>query len=71
MKKKIKFEEAMQRLEEIASILADGAAPLDQSLALYSEGAELIAFCDKQLADAKLKIETLFPQDVLGEGDDE
>lgn len=71
MKKKLKFEEAMQRLEEIVAILGDGDTPLDQSLALYAEGAELIALCDRQLTDAKLKIDTLFPRDVVEEDDDE
>ncbi len=65
MKKKRNFEEAMQRLEEIAALLAEGTVSLDQSLKLYSEGAELIRQCDKQLADTKLKIETLFPKEVL------
>ena len=62
-KAQLTFEQAMARLDEIAAILDKGALSLDDSLALFSEGAELIAFCNKSLEGAKLKIETLFPQD--------
>ena len=44
---------------------------LDEALKLYAEGAELIRTSSQQLDEAKLKIETLFPQEVLGEDDDE
>ena len=62
MKKKLKFEEAIRRLEEIISQLSDGTT-LDESLKLYTEGAELIRQCNEQLEAAQLKIETLFPAD--------
>lgn len=42
-----------------------------EALKLYAEGAELIRTSSQQLDEAKLKIETLFPQEVLGEDDDE
>lgn len=61
MKKNLTFEEAMTRLDSIAATLDSGETPLEESLALYGEGAELLAFCEKKLKDAKLKIETLFP----------
>lgn len=41
MKKKLKFEEAIRRLEEITDQLSDGCS-LDEALKLYAEGAELI-----------------------------
>ena len=63
-KKKIQltFEQAMARLDEIADTLDKGVLSLDESLALFSEGAQLIAFCNKSLEGAQLKIEQLFPQ---------
>ena len=63
-KKKVQltFEQAMAHLDEIAIILDKGALPLDDSLALFSESAELIAFCNKSLEGARLSIEQLFPQ---------
>lgn len=70
MKKKLKFEEAIRPLEEITDQLSVGCS-LDEALKLYAEGAELIRTSSQQLDEAKLKIETLFPQEVLGEDDDE
>ena len=64
MKKKLKFEEAIRRLEEITDQLSAGCS-LDEALKLYAEGAELIRTSSQQLD------ETLFPQEVLGEDDDE
>jgi len=61
MKMDISFEQAMARLDEIVSKLDSGENTLEESLKLYGEGAELIAFCEKTLETAKLKIETLFP----------
>jgi len=63
-KKKVQltFEQAMARLDEIAAILDKGVLSLDDSLALFSEGAQLIAFCNKSLEGAQIKIEQLFPQ---------
>ena len=52
-KKKQSFEEALQRLEKIVAELERGDAPLDALLALYSEGAELIRECAKQLDTAE------------------
>ena len=61
-KKEPTFEQAMARLDEIVSALDGGMVSLDDSLALFSEGAELIAFCNKSLEGAKLTLEQLFPE---------
>ncbi|MCL2034097.1 MAG: exodeoxyribonuclease VII small subunit [Oscillospiraceae bacterium] len=61
MKMDISFEQAMARLDEIVGKLDSGENTLEESLKLYGEGAELIAFCEDTLETAKLKIETLFP----------
>lgn len=53
----MKFEEAIKRLEEIAATLEGGELPLDESLALYAEGAKLIERCGKILEDAEKKLE--------------
>lgn len=68
MKKNLTFESAMARLDAIISTLDAGETPLEDSLLLYSEGAELLAFCEKKLGDAKLKIETLFPEEQKHDG---
>ena len=38
MKKNMKFEDAMGRLEEIVALLSDQATPLDQALKLPGAG---------------------------------
>ena len=68
MKKNVNIEEAIRRLEEITSQLSDGTT-LDESLKLYTEGAELIRQCNEQLEAAQLKIETLFPADLVKDDD--
>ncbi len=55
-KKTLTFEQAMSRLEEIASGLEDGSMSLEQSLKAYEEGIALIRNCEKTLADARLRI---------------
>lgn len=53
------FEASMARLEEIVSLLNNGKTSLQESLDLYAEGAKLLSECEKQLSDARVKIETL------------
>ena len=53
------FEAAMRRLEEIANLLEDGEAELAQSLELYKEGAELAAYCTRQLREARQQVNQL------------
>ena len=56
MSAKLKFEEALNRLEEIARILESGSASLDESVKLYEEGTRLIQLCASRLNDAESKI---------------
>lgn len=57
--KKIKFEEAMARLEEIVSLLERGEAPLDELLALFEEGTKLMRKCTQLLDKAEQKVALL------------
>ena len=57
--KKLKFEDAMQRLDVIVRLLEQGDAPLDQSLALFEEGAKLLKLCNGMLDDAEQKVVAL------------
>ena len=50
------YEQATKRLEEIVTLLEDGAKSLEESLALYEEGIKLSEFCMKKLQNAKQKI---------------
>ncbi len=55
-KKKLDFEGAMARLEEIVSLLERGDAPLEKAMALFEEGAKLLRECTKQLDEAEQKV---------------
>ena len=44
-RKKLSFEEAMKRLEEIVSHLEKGDIPLEESIRLFEEGSGLLALC--------------------------
>ncbi len=54
---KISFEEAFQKLEEIAQKLEIGDLSLEDSLKLYEEGIRYSRICLKLLNEAKRKIE--------------
>ena len=56
MEKKPTFEEAMDRLNEIVSLLEKGDAPLEQSLTLFEEGTALIKSCGQLLDSAEQKL---------------
>ena len=55
-KKAINFENAMARIEEIVGLLERGDAPLEQSMALFEEGAKLLNECSIQLDKAEQKV---------------
>lgn len=57
--KKLTFEKALARLEEIVSLLETGDAPLDESLKLFEEGAKLTAQCSAMLDKAEQKVTLL------------
>lgn len=61
----MKFEEALNKLEDIVEALEKGDLSLDNSLAKYEEGIKLSVVCTKKLEAAKKKIETLIK---TGEG---
>lgn len=50
------FEEAIRRLEQVVKDLESGDKTLDEALALYEEGKQLSALCDRYLQQAELKL---------------
>jgi exodeoxyribonuclease VII small subunit len=54
-----KFEECLQRLEEIVLQLERGDLPLEQALKLFEEGVGLSNSCRKELEEAEGKVEIL------------
>ena len=58
------FETALAELEKIVENMEAGEMPLEQSLAAYKRGAELLKFCQAALLDAQQQVKVL-EDDVL------
>lgn len=59
------FETALADLTEIVRQMEDGQLPLEQSLAAYKRGAELLQFCQKSLQNAEQQVRILNEQNNL------
>ena len=57
--KKMAFEKAMARMEEIVARLESGEASLDETIALFEEGKRLGLECSRQLTEWEKKIQTI------------
>ena len=68
MKKNMKYEEAMKKLEELVLKLEKNDMSLEDTVKVYDEATKLSGYCTALLENAKLKI-TELSQD--GESDDE
>ena len=55
----MKFEEAMNELEETVKKLESGETTLEESMALFEKGISLSRICQKLLDEAQLKITKL------------
>jgi exodeoxyribonuclease VII small subunit len=55
----IKFEAALERLEQIVDQLEAGNLPLEESLKVFEEGVGLARRCAKYLDEAEKRIELL------------
>ena len=64
MSKDMNYSKAVQRLEEIVQTLERGGIPLDETLKLYEEGAELLEFCQQELSTAEGKLNEMRLSDV-------
>lgn len=53
------FEAALAELEKIVAGMEAGQMPLEQSLAAYKRGAELLKVCQAQLQDAQQQVKIL------------
>jgi exodeoxyribonuclease VII small subunit len=56
---KERFEDALNKLENIVSKLEEGDIPLEESLKLFEEGIRLSRFCNQKLDEAEKKVEIL------------
>jgi exodeoxyribonuclease VII small subunit len=57
--KKKTYEEALNRLEEIAQLMEEGDVGLEESVKLYKEGVELSLFCSQKLEKAEQEVAIL------------
>jgi exodeoxyribonuclease VII small subunit len=53
------FEQALKELEAIVRKLENGSGDLEASINDYVRGTQLKDFCQKKLADARLRVETI------------
>lgn len=58
------YEDAFQQLEQVLARLESGDLSLDESLALFEQGAALAAFCARKLDDAELRVRKWQPGDT-------
>lgn len=56
---KLKFEEALKKLEQIVTDLERGQFSLDESLKKYEEGKKLASICASRLEEAEHKVEII------------
>ena len=57
--KKADFERSLARLEEVVQKLEGANLSLDDAMKLFEEGVQLSRECQKQLAEAKARVEIL------------
>ena len=53
------FEQALAEIESIVAAMEAGQLPLEQALAAYKRGAELLQYCQAQLQQAQQQIKVL------------
>jgi len=59
------YESAIAELESIVTQLESGQLQLEQSLAAYQRGAELLKLCQQSLADAEQQVSILSEANTL------
>lgn len=57
--KPLTFESALAELEKIVASMEAGQLPLEQSLAAYKRGAELLKYCQSALAEVQQQVKIL------------
>ena len=57
--KTVSFETAMAELEQLVADMEAGKLTLEDSLAAYKRGAELLSFCRTRLDDAQQQVRVL------------
>jgi exodeoxyribonuclease VII small subunit len=66
--KKMKFQDAMNRLDEIVALLNNSSLELEEAMKYFEEGLALSKQCEKQLKEFENKMDQLM---VAKENNDE
>ncbi|HWO99434.1 MAG TPA: exodeoxyribonuclease VII small subunit [Methylococcus sp.] len=61
-KKTLRFEEALDELEQLVERMEQGNLSLDESLKLFERGVELTRTCQKALQEAEQKVQILLEE---------
>ncbi|KQC10426.1 MAG: exodeoxyribonuclease VII small subunit [Smithella sp. SDB] len=56
---KEKFEDALEKLEDIVRKMEAGDIPLEEALKSFEEGVRLIRFCSAKLEETQRRVEIL------------
>ncbi len=59
MENKLPFKQSMNRLEEIISALEKNEIELEEAIALFEEGLQLVNSCDSQLKNFENRVQEL------------
>lgn len=62
-KEKLRFEEALKKLESIVQKMEGDLDDIDEYIRLYEEGKNLLESCQKRLREYEQKIEVLTKKD--------
>jgi exodeoxyribonuclease VII small subunit len=61
--KKLSFEDAMNKLEQIVDRLEEGDVPLEEAIAFYKEGMELSKLCHDKLKSVEEQLTQIITED--------
>lgn len=61
--KKLSFEDAMTKLEQIVDKLEEGDVPLEEALLFYKEGMELSKLCHDKLKSVEEQLTQIITED--------
>lgn len=53
------FEDALKRLETLTQAMQSSEMPLEDALAAYQEGNELVKYCQQKLTEVEQKLQVL------------
>ena len=59
MKQKLPFKQSMSRLEDIIAALEKNEVELEDAIALFEEGLQLVNSCDSQLKNFENRVQEL------------